>query len=53
MNTLSLLLSIHDTYISLFLDVFSSAVDRNWHFNKITPMEKMNKWGGSGFSRKP
>jgi hypothetical protein len=33
------------TKFSLVPDIFSSAVDRSWHFNKITPVEKMHKWG--------
>jgi hypothetical protein len=38
---------------SLVHDIFSFAVDRSWHFNKIAPVEKMPKKGESGFFRKP
>jgi hypothetical protein len=48
MNSLSLLLSMSHTKVSLVPDIFSSAVDRSWHFNKITPVEKMHKWGENG-----
>jgi hypothetical protein len=37
--------------VSLVPDIFSSAVDRNWHFNKVSRVE-MHKWGESGFFRK-
>jgi hypothetical protein len=53
MNSLSLLLSMSHTKFSLVPDIFSSAVDRSWPFNKITPVEKMHKWGENGFFRKP
>jgi hypothetical protein len=53
MNSLSLFLSISHTKFSLFPDIFSSAVDRSWCFNKITPMEKMHKRGENGFFKKP
>jgi hypothetical protein len=39
--------------VSLVPDIVLSAVDRSWHFNKITPMEKMHKNGESGFFGKP
>ena len=50
MNLYSSLLSTPNTKVSLVPDIFSSAVDRSWHFNKITVVEKMHKWGESGFS---
>jgi hypothetical protein len=53
MNSLSLFLSMSHTKVSLVHDIFSSAVDRSWHFNKIAPVEKMHKWGENGFFRKP
>jgi hypothetical protein len=53
MISLSLLLSITHTKVSLVPDIFSSAVDRSWHFNQITQVEKIHKWGESGFFMKP
>jgi hypothetical protein len=53
MNSLSILLSMYHIKFSLVPDIFSSAVDRSWHFNKIAPVEKMHKKGESGFFRKP
>jgi hypothetical protein len=53
MNSLSLLLSMSHTKVSLVPEIFLFAVDKIWHFNKITPMEKIHKWGENGFFRKP
>jgi hypothetical protein len=33
-NSLSLLLTMSHTKVSLVPDIFSSAVDKSWHFNK-------------------
>jgi hypothetical protein len=49
MNFLSSLLSMSHTKLNLFPDIFSSAVDKSWSFNKIIPVEKMHKWGENGF----
>jgi hypothetical protein len=53
MNSLSLFLSMAHVKKFLVSDIFYSAVDRSWHFNKMTPMEKMHKKGESGFFRMP
>jgi hypothetical protein len=53
MNSLSLLLTMSHIKVSLFPDIFSFVVDKSWHFNKITPMEKMHNKGESGFFKKP
>jgi hypothetical protein len=53
MYSLLLLLSIFCTNVSLVRDIFSFVVDRIWNFNKITPVEKMHKWGENGFFRNP
>ena len=45
MNSLSLLLYMYHTKFSLVPDMFSSTVDINWSFNKITPMENVYKKG--------
>jgi hypothetical protein len=42
-----------NTIFFLFLDVFSSAVDRSWPSSKIAPVKKMHKLGENGFFRKP
>jgi hypothetical protein len=50
MNSLSLFLSMYHTKKYLVTNIFSSVVDKSWHFNKITPVEKMHKWGENVFS---
>jgi len=50
---LIILLSMPHIKLSLFADIFSSVVDWSWHFNKISLVEKMHKWGKSGFFKKP
>jgi hypothetical protein len=51
MNTLMLLLSMSHTKVCLFLDIFSSIVDKIWHFNKIAPVENGEKGVKMDFSR--
>jgi hypothetical protein len=53
MNSLSIFLTISHIKISLVPDIFSSTIDKSWHFNKITSVEKMHKKGESGFFKKP
>jgi hypothetical protein len=48
-NYLSLLFSMSHTKLYLVPDIFSSAIDRICPRNKITPVEKMHKWGENGF----
>jgi hypothetical protein len=52
-NSLSLLLSMSHKKVFLFSYMFSCTVNKSWHFNKITLVEKMHKWGESGFFKKP
>jgi hypothetical protein len=43
MNSSFLFLSMFHTKVSRITDIFSSAVDISWHFNKIAPVEKMHR----------
>jgi hypothetical protein len=52
MNSMSLLLFMPHRKFDLFFDIFSSAIDERLSFNKITPVEKMHKWGEIGFFKK-
>jgi hypothetical protein len=41
------------TKFSLYIDIFSFAVDRSWHFKKVALVENEQKMGENDFFKNP